>query len=72
MKLNLERAETAKYHNQSFVTRLKVQKMIFTEVKKSTPYRNVPVLTGMVEETLIEAQQVGCNYVKGGVKPRLA
>lgn len=58
LELERQRAQTTEYSAQDFVTRSEIQNVIATEMKKSTPHRNATVLTGVVEEKLIDVLQV--------------
>lgn len=49
---------------KEFVTRSEVQAMIPKEVKKQTAKSIAPVLTELVEDTLIDALQVRYNLAK--------
>lgn len=58
MELNRERAQTTKFLTREFFTSSEVQDMIDAERENMTFHPNAPVVTGIMEEKLIDAPQV--------------
>lgn len=71
LELDNKRASTTEYPTERFATRWEVQDRIMAEMEMSPSHGNVFVLAGLVEDSLIEAVQLGDDATKEGLKTPL-